>query len=85
LGPFGVVEVLASIHEIFDFSAASEPQRFFDLVDAAADLPAWWIVYSMAWGISDRTLGCKLVAVMFLFIVEMKLVVTCHSYADHRT
>ena len=30
-----MVEVLASIHEIFDFSAASEPQRFFDLVDAA--------------------------------------------------
>ena len=44
----------------------------------SADLPAWWIVYSMAWGISDRTLGCKLVAVMFLFIVEMKLIVTCH-------
>ena len=30
-----MVEVLASIHEIFDFSSASEPQRFFDLVDAA--------------------------------------------------
>jgi hypothetical protein len=35
LGPFGVVEVLVSIYEIFDSRAAGELQRFFDSVDAA--------------------------------------------------